>query len=341
MNEPLSSLAQNMIQAVEREIEVVSGLENKAGDPFYGLMHYHMGWVDRSFNPAVSSAGKRIRPLLCMLSVGSAGGTWEQAVPGAASIELLHNFTLIHDDIQDASPTRRGRPTLWQIWGANLAINSGDAMFALSHIAMSRLIDRGVSPSVVVRAVRRLDETCIDLTIGQHADMTFEERADVSVDEYLAMINGKTAALLSFSTELGGLIAGCNENIVAHYAAFGRDLGMAFQVRDDILGIWGEEAVIGKSAATDIVTRKKSLPVLYGLSKSEALQKLYASDDNGEMFVERVVDILDVIGAREFCELYEEEYATNALSHLDSSQASGDAATALRQLTGTLLNRQA
>lgn len=341
MNEPLSSLAHNMIPAVEREMEDVSGLQIKAGDPFYGLMHYHMGWVDKSFDPAVSSSGKRIRPLLCMLCASSAGGNWDQAVPGAASIELLHNFTLIHDDIQDASPTRRGRPTLWQIWGANLAINSGDAMFALAHIAMSRLIDRGVSPKVVVRAIRRLDETCIDLTIGQHADMTFEERAVVSVDEYLAMINGKTAALLAFSTELGGLVAGCEENVVDHYAAFGRDLGMAFQVRDDILGIWGEESLIGKSAATDIATRKKSLPVLYGLSKSDTLQQLYTSNESGEVFVERVVSILDGIGAREFCEYYEEQYAGSALSHLEASQASGAASTALQQLTGTLLNRQA
>ncbi len=341
MNEPLSSLAQKMIPAVEREMEDVSGLEIKAGDPFYGLMHYHMGWVDKSLEPIVSSSGKRIRPLLCTLCSSAADGSWEQAIPGAASIELLHNFTLIHDDIQDASPTRRGRPTLWQIWGANLAINSGDAMFALAHIAMSRLINRGVSPEVVVRAVRRLDETCIDLTIGQHADMTFEERNDVSVDEYLDMINGKTAALLAFSTELGGLVAGCNANIVDHYAAFGRDLGMAFQVRDDILGIWGEESVIGKSAATDIVTRKKSLPVLYGLSKSDTLRQLYASDDSGEVFVERVVRILDDIGAREFCERYEEEYASNALSHLEATKARGDAATALQQLTRTLLNRQA
>jgi geranylgeranyl diphosphate synthase type I len=341
MNEPLNSLAQKMIPAVEREMEDVSGLEIKARDPFYGLMHYHMGWVDKSFDPAASISGKRIRPLLSMLCASSAGGSWEQAVPGAASIELLHNFTLIHDDIQDASPIRRGRPTLWQIWGANLAINSGDAMFALAHIVMSRLIERDVSPEVVVQAIRRLDETCIDLTIGQHADMTFEERADVSVDEYLAMINGKTAALLAFSTELGGLVSGCDENIVDHFAAFGRDLGMAFQVRDDILGIWGEESLIGKSAATDIVTRKKSLPVLFGLSKSNTLQQLYASDDSGQEFVERVVGILDEIGAREFCERYEEDYARNALSHLKASQASGEAATALQQLTGTLLNRQA
>jgi geranylgeranyl diphosphate synthase type I len=346
MNDPLKSLAQEMIPAVELEMEEVLNLEYNLGNPFYGMMHYHMGWVDEKFDLAGSKAGKRIRPLLCLLCTRTAGGDWQQAVPGGASLELLHNFTLIHDDIQDASPTRRGRPTLWHIWGASLAINSGDAMFALSHVAMSRMLERGIPAETVVHAIRRLDETCIDLTIGQHADMSFEERDDVNVDEYLTMIDGKTAALLSLSTELGALVAGCERETIGHYAAFGRDLGLAFQVRDDILGIWGDESVIGKSSATDIVTRKKSLPVLFGLSKSAELRDLYAQNDNSENFVDRVVNILDSLGARHFSESYEERYANNALSHLEAvkpaSNGSADtSAAALQQLTLMLLNRQA
>lgn len=340
MQEPLFSLTQEMIPDVELAMEDVLLAKEQAGDPFYGMLHYHMGWVDESFQPLRSNTGKRVRPLLTLLSSRSAGGDWEKTVPGAAALELLHNFTLIHDDIQDASPTRRGRPTVWNLWGANLAINSGDAMFALAHESMIRMADRGVPSEIVVHAVRRLDQTCIDLTIGQHADMLFEDRDDVTVDQYLEMIGGKTAGLISLSTELGALVAGCEDDLIDHYASFGWDLGMAFQVRDDVLGIWGDETVIGKSSATDIVTRKKSLPVLYGLSKSDELVDLYFNSEEGEDFVQRVVQLLDGVGAHDFALSYEEKYANSALSRLNEAQPEGDAGIALQQLTRILLNRQ-
>jgi geranylgeranyl diphosphate synthase type I len=340
MEEPLHSLTQEMIPAVERAMKDVLLANVQAGDPFYGMMHYHMGWVDESFQPLRANQGKRVRPLLALLSSQSAGGDWEKTVPGAAALELLHNFTLIHDDIQDASPTRRGRPTVWSLWGVNLAINSGDAMFALAHESMIRMADRGVPAKIVVQALRQLDRTCIDLTIGQHADMLFEDKNDVTVDQYLEMIGGKTAGLISLSTGLGALVAESEDGIIEHYASFGWDLGMAFQVRDDILGIWGDESIIGKSSATDIVTRKKSLPVLYGLSKSDELVELYFKSGDGDDFVHRVVEILDGVGAHEFALSYEEKYAQSALTHLEEAQPEGDAAVALRQLTMVLLNRQ-
>lgn len=341
MQDPLRALSNDMIPAVEHEMRQV--LESEADEylPFYGMMHYHMGWVDQDLKPSSSQAGKRIRPLLCLLVTQAAGGNWSSAVPGAAAVELLHNFTLIHDDIQDESPTRRGRETLWTIWGAAQAINSGDAMFALAHVAMGRLLEHGVPAETVVQCMRRLDETCVVLTIGQHADMAFEDQQTVSVDEYLGMINGKTAALLSYSAELGARVAGCQAEIVDHYAAFGRDLGLAFQVRDDILGIWGDESVIGKSAATDIATRKKSLPVLYGLSRSIELRNLYGMDTSDESFVGRVIQILNEVGAREYAESYEEQHARSALQHLVAGSSQGEANDALYQLSEALLNRQA
>ena len=172
------------------------------------MMHYHMGWADADLNAVVVKSGKRIRPLSCLISTEAAGGSWEQALPAAAAIELLHNFSLIHDDIEDASPTRRGRDTVWKIWGIEQAINSGDSMFALAHLSMNYLLDRDVDATTVVQALRRFDETCLpSLTQGQHADMDFETRSEVSVDEYVKMITGKTAVLLALCTELGALIA--------------------------------------------------------------------------------------------------------------------------------------
>jgi len=339
MKEPLSSLMQTMIPAVEQEMRSVLQAEDKQKDLFYGMMHYHLGWVDENLRAIQVVAGKRIRPLICLLVARAAGGQWQQGIPGGAAIELIHNFSLIHDDIQDASLTRRGRPTMWQIWGANQAINSGDAMFSLSHVALSRMIERGVSADIVVHALRRLDETCVALTIGQYLDMSFENRPEVTVDEYLEMIEGKTAALLAYSAELGASIGQVPADNVQHYASFGHDLGLAFQVRDDILGIWGDESVIGKSSATDIVTRKKSLPVLFGLAESAELRKLYMTEESDDEFVRQVVNLLDTVGARQVAEAYEESYASSALQHLEAALPLGEAANALKQLTELLLNR--
>ncbi|MFW6042481.1 MAG: polyprenyl synthetase family protein [Chloroflexota bacterium] len=341
MSNALDISISQMVPAVEREMKSVLRFEEATTpDPFYGMMHYHMGWVDADLQPEESNGGKRIRPVLCLLSCAAAGGSWEQAVPAGAAIELLHNFTLIHDDIQDASPTRRGRPTVWKLWGMEQAINSGDCMFALAHSALYRLADQGVPPATVVRAAESFDHTCLKLTQGQYRDMDFETRQDVTVDEYLEMIGGKTAALLTHCGELGALIAGAEEEKITHYAMFARELGLAFQVKDDILGIWGNEEAIGKSAATDIETRKKTLPVLYGLNQSTDLRALYEQPENGQGFVSDVVQLLDECGARTYAETMAARYSESAISHLDAAQPEGDAARALHDLADLLLTRQ-
>ncbi|MCA9984410.1 MAG: polyprenyl synthetase family protein [Anaerolineales bacterium] len=342
MSDAYTRQAAPLIAAIEAEMQAVLAEKQPGIKPFYGMIHYHMGWVDEQFAPLAGNGGKRIRPVLCLLACAAAGGDWQQAVPAGAAIEILHNFTLIHDDIQDASPTRRGRPTVWTIWGSPQAINAGDAMFAAAHLAMARLFDRGVPAAAVVQAIRRLDETCLDLTIGQHLDMDFEGRAAVVVDEYLRMINGKTAALLALCTELGAIIAGQDEKTIRHYQQFGLKLGLAFQVIDDILGIWGEEAVIGKSAATDIETRKKTLPVLFGIAESSALRDLYEApaDSHDGQFVSEAIRLLDEIGAREFAEAKATELTSSALEHFAAASPAGDAGQALEALTANLLRRE-
>lgn len=340
MGSHLKQHMEEMLPALEEEMRAVLRSDGGAAtDPFLGMMHYHMGWVDEELNAANGNSGKRIRPLLCLLSCAASGGEWQQAIPAGAAVEILHNFTLIHDDIEDASPTRRGRPTLWKLWGIPQAINSGDCMFALAHTAMYRLTDREVPAEIVVRAAQRFDETCLTLTEGQYHDMSFETRETVTVEQYLHMIAGKTAALLGLCGEVGALIAGADEERVEHFATFGRDLGMAFQVKDDILGIWGDEEAIGKSSATDIETRKKTLPVLYGLQESPELRRLYARPENGPGFVEQVVELLDSSGARTYALQKASTYSESALRHLEAAQPQGPAATALRQLASLLLER--
>ena len=341
MSDRIQVYSSSKIPAVEQEMRLVLRADHSEVDPFFGMIQYHMGWRDSELTPFSASAGKRIRPLLCLLSCESAGGEWHQALSGAAALEILHNFTLVHDDIQDASPTRRGRSTVWKIWGVEQAINAGDAMFALAHIALGRLTRAGVAADTINRAMLRLDETCIDLTYGQFQDMHFEERQTVSVQEYIQMIDGKTAALLSFSCELGAMVSDSNDLIIQHFASFGRDLGLAFQIRDDILGIWGDESLIGKSAANDIANRKKSLPVLYGLEESSALRDLYSQENEDEDFVLQAVSILNEAGAKDFAEEHEERYASSALEHLEAAQARLPAKEILLDLVNMLLNRQA
>ncbi len=339
MNNDFSSMAQLMLPAVDDEMRAVLNFDGSPSEPFLGMMHYQMGWVDEALQPIAPKSGKRIRPLVCLLANDAAGGDWRQAVPAAAAIEIIHNFSLIHDDIEDASPTRRGRPTVWKVWGEAQAINSGDAMFTLAHAAMSRLLETGIPPATVLRALQRFDETCFRLTRGQFADMDFEMRDEVMVDEYIAMITGKTAELLSFSAEVGALVAGAPHDVVEHYTQLGLNLGLAFQVIDDILGIWGDESKTGKSVATDIVTKKKTLPVLYGLENCDPLRDLYRDRKADDTFVAEVVYLLNDIGAKVFAEDCAQAYSAAAIEHLEAASPTGDSGEALFELTQMLLQR--
>ncbi|MBL8147981.1 MAG: polyprenyl synthetase family protein [Anaerolineae bacterium] len=305
---------------------------------FQRLLEYPMGWVDADGKATEESGGKRIRPLLLLSCAEAAGGSWQTALPAAAAVELLHNFSLIHDDIEDASPLRHGRMALWKQWGVASAINAGDAMFALSYAALTRL--RGCVPDDL--SLRALDIFCqanLDLTRGQHLDIRFETQPDVTADEYLTMIEGKTASLLAVSAELGALIGSGNDVIASHYRAFGFNLGMAFQIRDDILGIWGDPTLTGKSAATDILARKKSLPVLYGLERSPALRELYARESFGEAETREAVRLLDSLDARGHAASFERNYHQRALDALHAARPAEPAATELRGLLDALLGR--
>lgn len=304
---------------------------------YYGMMRYHLGWMSSELEPMAGRAGKRVRPLVCLLVCDAAGGDWELAVPAAAAIELLHNFSLIHDDIEDDSTTRRGRESLWTLWGIPQAINAGDSMFAIALDLLARLVDRGVAPDTTAEATSVLTRACVELTKGQHLDMWFEHQENVDVDQYLRMISGKTAALISATTEIGAIIAGSSWERRERYAAFGRNLGMAFQVYDDILGVWGDEAAVGKSAASDIVNRKKTLPVLYGLAQSPELRDLYAEP---AIDLVRAVEALDAAGAKEYTLAAAQRYSDEAVAHLEAAAPAGLAGEALRALTAELVRRQ-
>jgi geranylgeranyl diphosphate synthase type I len=268
------------------------------------------------------------------------GGAPHPARPAAAAVELIHNFSLLHDDIEDQSPTRRGRPTAWAIWGPAQAINAGDTLFTLAFLAVPRLTLPGTDPALTNRMWSILGDTCLELTRGQHLDMSFEAQDGVSTEEYLHMIRGKTAALLAGSASLGALAGGADEETLDHYRAFGESLGLAFQVIDDTLDIWGDPELTGKEPAVDIRQRKKSLPVLYGLARSDDLRMLYGQEEPfSDSEVDRAVALLDEVGARAFAEDLARQYTHDTLHSLEAAEPDGPAGEGLHQLVHMLLHR--
>ncbi len=254
------------LAALESELRALVASPDPAYNAYYGMFDYHLGWTDTQFNAVKTDTGKRIRPLLCLVTCEAVGGKWRPALPVAAAIELVHNFSLIHDDIEDQSDERRGRTAVWKVWGLAQGLNAGDGMFMLARLALDQLATHGVSPDKCGRINLEFDATTLALCHGQFLDLGFESRLDVTVNEYVQMIRGKTAALISAATRIGAMLATDDPQVIGAFSRFGENIGLAFQITDDILGIWGDPSVTGKSAATDILAKKKSLPAILGLS---------------------------------------------------------------------------
>ena len=342
------SLQQTMLQVIEEELQAqVARLDQPHTKQFHEMLTYHMGWTGEGAGS--EATGKRIRPLLVLLSTASLienvkvdsgmSLNWLHAKSAAAAIELIHNFSLVHDDIQDNSSKRRGRNTVWVKWGAPMAINVGDALFVIANQAILDLA-KHYPADVVVKAASILNNSCLDLTRGQFLDMSYEERKDLSIEDYWPMIGGKTSALLSACTHIGALLGNTGDAEQEAYRQFGYHLGLAFQVQDDILGIWGDEAVTGKSAASDLVEGKNSLPVLYALGKHG---KFSARWNQGPITANEVASVatqLEEEGGRKYAEEVSEMETQKALEYLKEANPQGEAGRIMLELANMLLKRK-
>ena len=305
----------------------------------YEMVRYHLG-LD---GPGAVS-GKRIRPLLGLLAYASIAGDHRKALPGAAAVELGHNFSLVHDDIEDGDRERRHRPTLWAIHGVPQAINAGDMLFSLSRVALHRLTSLGFSDAKVLRLMRLYDETCVALCEGQFLDIWAGDQDEpLSVELYFDMIGRKTAALIAASIEAGALLATDDEAIVSRYRAFGWALGLAFQLNDDLLGIWGDEQSTGKEA-TDLVRRKKTLPLIYAFEHASAADRARLAElsrlpnpSAAQVAEERA--ILERSGARDFTRNAARRYRDEALAQLDGAGVVGaEARERLREIITSVIS---
>ncbi|MEU3609931.1 family 2 encapsulin nanocompartment cargo protein polyprenyl transferase [Streptomyces sp. NPDC035033] len=278
---------------------------------------YHFGWEDADGAPATAQAGKAIRPALVLAAARALGAPEDRAVKAAAAVELAHNFTLLHDDIVDEDPTRRHRPTAWTVFGIPDALMAGDAMNALAL----RLLAEDPHPASAA-ATARLAACVIELCAGQQADCAFEARGprEVSLDECLAMATAKTGALLGCSCALGALYAGAGEEEVAALDSFGREAGLAFQLIDDLIGIWGDPERTGKPAGADLVARKKSLPVVAALASGtpagDELAELYSRTALDERAVRAAADAVERAGGRDWAQAQAAERMGRAVEHL-------------------------
>ncbi len=329
----------------EVEAELQACLADDARAPgLYDMLRYHFGWLDANLRPSSRPGGKLLRPTLCLLAAEAVGADYRRALPGAAALELLHNFSLIHDDIQDRSDERHHRATVWRLWGDAQGIDAGDAALVLAELSLLRAVERGVAPSVVLAGLRLLNLACLRLAEGQHLDIGFAGKLDVTAEQYFAMVSGKTAALLGCSLELGALLGSGDAALARRYGAVGEELGLAFQVQDDLLGIWGEQKRTGKPVGSDVYERKMTLPVVYALAHSspssrDELAAIYGSASVTERQAARAVEILEASGARAHADEVAQRHYRAALDGLSALRPAEPAATALREIAAFLASR--
>ncbi|HEY3504728.1 MAG TPA: family 2 encapsulin nanocompartment cargo protein polyprenyl transferase [Actinocatenispora sp.] len=304
------------------------------------VVGFHCGWWDENGAELTGSAGKSVRPTLTVRCAEAVGGNAEQAVGAAMAVELVHNFSLLHDDVMDGDLTRRHRPTAWSMFGMPTAILAGDAVLTLA----TEVLTTSYPAPLATEAVRRLSACVLRLIDGQTDDVAFERRTDVTLAECLEMAGAKTGALLGCACELGALVGGAGATRVARLRQYGEHLGLAFQLADDLLGIWGEPEVTGKPVRADLRTRKKSLPVVAALTAgstdAERLARLYHRPGPlVEAELPEVAALVESAGGRRWAEQRAAYELEAALTCLRAADAEPVAAARLVSL-GRLLTRR-
>ncbi|MEU3460309.1 polyprenyl synthetase family protein [Streptomyces sp. NPDC006733] len=311
------------------------------------MAEFTLGWCDADGTPRHDNAAKGVRPALAVLCAEAVGGPAEAAVAGAAAVELVHTFSLVHDDIMDGDERRRHRDTVWKSFGVGPAVLAGDALFALAVGALAE-----TAPQVRPAAVRALSHALVDLVNGQAEDISFERRpwsglGAVTVDEYSAMAGCKTGALLGCAAGLGALLGGAPADVVNALTRMGRHLGLAFQAVDDLLGIWGDPAVTGKPVFSDLRRGKKTLPVIAALSAGPAvraelldlLDPRRSGTGSSESGFRRAAALIDEAGGRSFTTDLAERQLDLALRIIDEAAVDREAVAGLTVLCDLVANR--
>ncbi len=314
------------------------------GSAVYDMLRYYMGWADETGAPIAAMTGKAVRPTLCLFGCEAVGGYVNHAIPAAVALEFIHNFSLVHDDIQDEDETRHNRKTIWAVWGKPKALVSGNVLRVAADIALHSLEREGIPPSRSVAAVALLTESYLEMIEGQYLDLSYEGRRDIGMEDYLRMISRKTGALIRCSLNLGATVGTDDAQMIAALRECGRALGYVFQIRDDALGVWGEEAITGKPVGSDIRRKKNSYPVVYTLETASGedrrrISEMYAKPELDDGDVESVLAIMDKIGARERAQADAARWADRAMSAVAPLEFSRQSRERIEEFTHFLLVR--
>jgi len=296
----------------------IKELQNKVADIFDNKNY--MAEPKGLYEPiqySLSQGGKRLRPLLALMSCSIFGGDLDKVENPAIGLEIFHNFTLLHDDIMDQAPIRRGMPSVYKKWDTNTAILSGDTMFVLAYDYVTKS-----DPNFLVDVLRVFNQTAREVCEGQQYDMNYETQEFVGVDDYIEMIRLKTAVLIAAALKIGAITAGANDDDAKNIYDFGINIGLAFQLRDDLLDAFGDQKVFGKPIGNDIVTNKKTYLYImaYNLANAkqkEALDTAFGLSNNEEK-VKSVMQVFNELNIREVTEQKIEEYYEKSLSFLDA-----------------------
>jgi geranylgeranyl diphosphate synthase type I len=312
----------------------------------WDIVDYQFGWDLGPDQAALFKkvSGKKIRPALMALVAQAISGSYRHVLSAGAALEFIHNFTLIHDDVMDQSLERRHRPAVWTRWGTVQAINAGDALFALGNLASVRLLKNGIPPEKVARVFQSLSQACLWTAEGQILDIDFETREMVTTSDYVTMVSHKSGTLIEAAAFIGAVLSTDDESVIQGYAQFARNLGVAFQIRDDYLGVWGDEATTGKSATSDIREKKKAYPILAGFERAndadrDILRRLYTQETLSEADIRTVLAILDRVEAAPQTDQIARQYYDKAMDHLAATGINNQTQDAIRQFAAFLVQR--
>ena len=301
----------------------------------YDVLRYHLGWTDEQGNLQENLAPLHFPSILALSSSHALSGDFRPALPAAAGVELVYNFTLVHGDVQSGRPDGGDRPSIWWVWGPAQAINAGDGLHALGRTTTMRLAQRGISPQQVLQTVQSLDRACLVLCEGQYMDLEFQDRLLVTADDYFDMVRRKTGALTGYSAESGALAAAADQDTCARFRALGANLGMAWQISRDIQDLWGRQG--DGMTAGNVLQKKKSLPLIHAL----ATAPLAAKRELGNIYIKRVlepddaarlVEVLDQTDSRQFANGKATELVDQALHRIDEAGLDTQGEDILRDL---------
>lgn len=330
-------------QALNRVMELVEpelvNSVKKLSNELLPVIEYHFGWKTIKGIEAPEDTGKRLRPSLAVLSAEAVGRDMKVAIPGAVAVELIHNFSLIHDDIIDGDKERRHRPSAWTAFSIEDALIAGDALHTL---AFQVLLEENTPERV--QAARRLVDATTTMISGQAADMTFDDLPTISFEECLKMEAAKTGALLGYSSSVGAILSGADENTCNALEVFGYELGLAYQAVDDVLGIWGDPKITGKPAGNDLREKKKSMPVSIVLSAnnsdSEKLLEIFSTtEDLDEEEIVKASALIENAGGREATLEEADEHLKRAIEFLNNADIRKETFCELEEIAHFVVNR--